>query len=83
MTIIYYASNDTMGETSADDCDRFREWAREQITEEYPDAEVEVSSRESSAMREVDILWGDDDPDFAIEEQIIDFCHNLWGKMEW
>ena len=83
MKIIYYASNDAMGGTDADDCDSFRAWAKEQITHEYPDAGVEVSPDQHNAMQNVDILWGDDEPDRTVEEQIIDFCCELWDRMEW
>jgi hypothetical protein len=41
--ITYYADDNRMGDTDAEDCDEFRHWAHEQLAARYPAFEIEVS----------------------------------------
>jgi len=45
--IEYYAANSTMGDTSDEDCEKYRQWATEQIKNEYPGHNVNVINQES------------------------------------
>jgi hypothetical protein len=74
MEIIYYADNGSMGDTSEDDCDRFREWAREQLEIEFSEHEITVSSDVSTLTIYTD--------DIDREDGIADFCSRLWDRCQ-
>ena len=45
MFINYFASNDSMGDTSDKDCDYFRDWSESQLKSEYPNHEIPIPPR--------------------------------------
>ena len=75
MKIIYYAPDDTMGDNSATDCERFRNWASVELAAKYPQHEITVSNKPSARSVETD--------DFEHEEEILLFAHELWDKCPW
>ena len=75
MNITYYASNDSMGDTSERDCELFRAWAAKEIKAEYPEHNVTVSGEQSLVTAETD--------DDRNEDEIIDFCSRLWDSCPW
>jgi len=74
MEITYYADNNSMGDTLATDCDKFREWAQDELEKKYPDHDVTVTDEQS-----LQTVYTDD-PD---EEKIKDFCSRLWDNCPW
>jgi hypothetical protein len=75
MEIIYYAANTTMGDTPDADCEKFRDWALEQLEKEYPNHEISISSDEG-----MNNYWTDD---YSNEDEIADFCSRLWDRCPW
>jgi len=73
--IEYYAANSTMGDTSDEDCEKYRQWATEQIKNEYPGHNVNVINQESLVNS-----WTNDEEK---KEEIIDFCSRLWDRCPW
>lgn len=73
--ITYYAANDTMGDTSAQDCDAYRAWATEQLRNEYPEHEISVANAPS-----LDQVRTDDE---ERREEIAEFCARLWDRCPW
>ena len=75
MQITYFASDDTMGDTSPEDCAAYRRWAQAELEAAYPEATVEVTAE--TAVRGA---WTD-----AIEreEEIEEFCARLWERCPW
>jgi len=72
MKIIYYADNQSMGDTPADDCGTFRQWAEQELNNKYPDHDIIVSSEQS--------LLGCYTDDFDREGEIKDYCNRLWDN---
>jgi hypothetical protein len=75
MNIKYYADNDTMGDTSEEDCDAFRIWAATQLRTEYPDHIIQVINGPSLEQFQTD--------DEENREAIADFCARLWDRCPW
>lgn len=75
MEIIYYAADGSMGDTSPEDCEKFREWAQRELRERYPSMEITVTDKPSSMPVTTD--------DLENEEEIIDFCSRLWDSCPW
>lgn len=75
MYITYYASNDSMGDTSPEACQQFRDWAKVQLIKEYPNYLIEVSAEPSLSTAATD--------DFDNEDEIKEFCHRLWDNCPW
>jgi len=75
MQITYYADNNSMGDTSGTDCDKFREWAQGQLEAEYPTHDVTVTDEQSLQTAYTD--------DIDNEDEIIDFCSSLWDNCPW
>ena len=74
MRIIYYADNASMGYLSDAECDKFRAWAKKQIENEYPDADVSVENKPSLNLIHTDF----DD----LYEEVYEFCHRLWDRCD-
>ena len=71
--IIYYASNDSMGDDMIDqDCADYRSWAESEITSRYPDHDVSVSAKTSH-----ETVYTDD---YEREDEINLFCSELWNR---
>ena len=75
MEIIYYADNGSMGDTGAQDCEKFRNWALAELQSEYPGYDITVSEDQSMQTAYTD--------DVDNEESIIDFCSRLWDRCQW
>jgi hypothetical protein len=75
MDIEYFAADQNMGDTSADDCSAFRQWAREQLEEEYPAHDIRISTAQSLDQR---ITNNEENRD-----EIVDFCSRLWDNCPW
>jgi len=75
MEITYYADNNSMGDTSATDCDKFREWAQDELEKEYPNHDIAVTDEQSLQTAYTD--------DLDNEEEIKDFCSRLWDNCPW
>lgn len=73
MIINYSTDNNSMGDTSDQNCDKFREWAKEELEREYPDYDITVSDEQKN-------LYTDD---IDNEDEIIDFCSRLWDNCPW
>jgi hypothetical protein len=74
-----YCPDDTMGETTAEDCAWFREHLREKLSAEYPEADVTVSSQQGKLYVETDEDGDDADATDGVSE-FIGFC---WDHCEW
>lgn len=72
--IKFHAPNDTMGDTPADQCQLFRDWAKAQIETRFPGCEVEVSDEPSTAP-----VWV---KGVSLEEAT-SFCGQLWDECDW
>lgn len=75
MNITYFADDCSMGDTSAEDCAKFRAWAKAEIKAAYPDHDVAVSDKPSILHVATD--------DFDHHEEIEDFCSRLWDRCPW
>lgn len=75
--ITYYASDDTMGDNSPEDCNAFRNWALQQLVAEYPDFDVEVSP--SNSLRQVAVT----DATPEMEDSIEFYASHLWDRCPW
>lgn len=73
--IEYYAANSTMGDTLDADCDKYRQWASEQIENEYPGYKVDVIDKGSLVNS-----WTNDEEK---RDEIIDYCSRLWDRCPW
>ena len=73
-SITYYASDLSMGDTSRENCQKFREWAKRELEREYPDYRVNVVSEARFEARTTD-------KDKA--EEIQHFCARLWDRCTW
>lgn len=75
MKITYFADNGSMGDNSDADCDKFREWAEEQLQAAYPEHKIEVSDKPSLRQFSTN--------DYEREEEIGEFCSRLWERCPW
>ena len=75
MEIIYYADNGSMGDTSDNQCDLYREWAEKELKAEYPNYDITVTTDDNMAT-----AWTDDEEN---RDEIIEFCSNLWSDCPW
>lgn len=73
--ITYFADNNSMGDTSAEDCNAYRAWAKAQLAAEYPTYNVAVSDKPS-----LNTVTTDDD---YRRDEIEQFCSNLWDRCPW
>lgn len=81
--IVYAASNDSMGGTSLEHCDLYREWAKAQIEKEYTDADVTVSPSDTEYNCSIAIS---DEQEYPNEQEMADaraFMAELWGRCPW
>ena len=76
MEIIYYASDEVIGTDEGTDC--YRDWAKEVIKEEYPDAEVYVLDESSDVV--CDILDAEESVD---KEEIVLYIESLPDICDW
>lgn len=74
-TITYYADNGSMGDTSDQHCDKYREWAEQELKREYPTHVIEVTQEQATVTAYTD--------DLDNEKEIIDFCSRLWDNCSW
>lgn len=77
MEIIYYAYTGNMGDTPEDWADAYRKWAKSQIEQEYPDAEVDVLNEDSVNQVYVNA------ESYQEEDEITDFVSRLWDNCSW
>ena len=71
--IIHYASNYNMGDEMSDqDCQEYRNFAEKELKNEYPDYEISVVNEDNMSTCYTD--------DFENEEDIKNFCKELWNK---
>lgn len=84
--IIYFASNlaidtTTIGDTSPDSCQFYRDWAKSKIELQYPGVEVEIvdSGKELKAVVESD----DKKADQAAIVEIADYCSHVFNSSPW
>jgi len=75
MIIEYYASNDTMGDTTPENCDKFRKWAQNEIQSAYPDYDVVTLDTPS-----LETAYTDDNDN---ESEIVEFCSQIWDSCPW
>ena len=76
MKITYFASIENMGDNVTDaDADGYRNWAFDQLSAEYPDAEIEVSDEQNLKSFSCD--------DDSLEDQVGEFCSRLWDRCPW
>ena len=75
MKIIFHAEDCSMGDTSPEDCNKFRQWALRVIRDRFPEYEVEVSAEPSLSP-----VHTDDDLN---AEEIVRFCGRLWDRCPW
>lgn len=71
--IIYAANNGSMGDMTENECEEFRNWAEEEIRNEYPHAEVIIDS--SDCARNCVTAREYDD-----EQNALDFINRLWDR---
>lgn len=76
-SIIYFASEDTMGEAGRY-ADLFREWARSELAREFPGAEIDV--RSEPGLGHIAVA---NDGDGRAEEAAVDFACRLWERCPW
>lgn len=87
--ITYYAPNDTMGDTSEFNCQRYREWASEEIRGWAPEAlnvdpdKVNVSVINEQSTDQVKMEWNDDEDRSEQLEEVQDFVNRLWDRCPW
>ena len=74
-SIIYYAPDDTIGDTSAEDCSKFRAWAAIELANEYPNHDVTVSAEKSTQTVYTN--------DIENESEIVNFASRLWDVADW
>ena len=72
MEIIFYASDDSMGNSTPEQCEGFREWAQRELENRFPDHNIDVSSE-----RQPWTVFTDDMDD---EQMINEYCSNLWDR---
>ena len=76
MAYIRYSANiNDMGETNNEEYEYFVGWAKDQITDRYPEHCLEIETGLMAATAETD--------DMDNEEEIIDFCSHLWDSCPW
>ena len=75
MKIIFHAEDCSMGDTSPENCDKFRQWALKEIKAEFPEYEVEVSAEPSLFQ-----VYMDDNQDAG---EVARFCGRLWDRCPW
>lgn len=84
--ITYYASNDSMGESSPDYCNKFRAFAEQQLFDRYGD-KFDVEVLEKQTMNETDVDFYDAEQyDGSVEREIQESAGYLWdafGKLPW
>lgn len=77
--ITYYASNDTMGDTSGENCELFREWAAKQLEAKYPEYKIVVLDENTTGSSSA--VYGVED--YEKISEITDFCSRLWDSCPW
>lgn len=75
MYITYYADNSTMGDNSARDCAKYRDWAWDQLEAQYPAHDITVANQTSLHQ----VSTNDDDH----RDEIEDFVSRLWDRCPW
>ena len=74
-SIAYFAPDDTMGDTSPQDCNAFRKWAEVQLRARYPQHAVEVLNRPAAEQ-----VFTDDN---ERRDEIAFFVSCLWDRCPW
>lgn len=75
--IIYYAPTSNMGETSERDAEKYREWARKELKNKFPDFDVEVSDQDN-----INSFWTNID-DVQVNDIIALIIKDLWNYCRW
>lgn len=72
-------TDDTMGDTTSEDCNAYRVWFAEQLEAEYPGADVTVTDKHGRIEVETD----DDSDDRSIVEELHEFSNRCWDRCTW
>lgn len=78
--IIYYAANDTMGDTAGQACAQFRAWAKNELMIRFPDFEINVLNAGASTQVEV---YATSEHYACEQERIEGFARELWDRCPW
>ena len=76
--ITYYAPNDSMGDTSNADCERFRAWARNEIENRFEGYYVRVVDSQSPTQCKVVGSSG-----LIEDDEIREYVQGLWESCPW
>lgn len=75
-TIFYRAATCNMGETSEQDADKYRAWAKAEIEAAYPEAaQIEVLDEDRGST-----VYADD---YTEECTALEFMYHLWDRCPW
>ena len=73
--IIFYAPGETLGESTPEECENFRNFAKRQLVEQFPGYKITISTNGSvfsnSWCSDLDTL-----------DEVIEFCSELWTKWD-
>jgi hypothetical protein len=75
--IIYFAPGSSMGDTSEEDAEKYRDWAYDELKTKFPDYDIEVADRESTIS-----FWTNID-DVHINDKISLIIDRLWDEFPW
>ena len=76
-TIDYRAATCNMGESTEQDGDNYRVWAKEQIEARYPDADIDVLDEDRPS------TCSNDEYDDNEEIECLEFLAGLWDVCPW
>lgn len=73
----------TMGETTEDEAEFFVDYLRNELADEYPEAEINVTlnNRQSSTVINVETEDGWDETD--ARDEVHEFINTAWDKCPW
>jgi hypothetical protein len=77
-TILHYAPVEDMGDTTEEEAEKFRNWARAELARKFPGAEIHVNA--VTGLENVAVA---DDGDLDTEEEALDFVSRLWDRCPW
>ena len=80
ITMTINSSNDTMGDTSDRDCNRYREWLLVQFKSRFPGVNIDMTSNEGPNI-EISLDEEDEDFDPRVEAEL--FYVECWEKCGW
>ena len=72
-------TDDTMGDSSPEDCNAYRAWFAQQLETEYPDASITVTNR--SGRIEIEADDGSDVSDLIAD--LNEFQNRCWDRCSW